>query len=83
MKNYKYKLSIIIPTYNRQDKIINALNSIPARDDIEVIIIDDASTDNTVSVIKNYNRLHIKLISLSQNGGHGRARNCGVDAMPR
>ena len=81
MKNYKYKLSIIIPTYNRQDKIINALNSIPARDDIEVIIIDDASTDNTISVIKNYNRLHIKLISLTKNGGPGRARNFGLDAM--
>lgn len=41
------KLSIIVPVYNQQDLIIRALESIPKRKDIEVVIVNDGSTDNT------------------------------------
>ena len=81
MSNYKYKLSIIIPTFNRENKIINALDSIPRRSDIEVIVIDDASTDNTVKILKEYKGLNLKIIQLTQNGGPGKARNFGLDIM--
>ena len=81
MSDYKYKLSIIIPTFNREDKIINALDSIPRRSDIEVIVIDDASTDNTVKILKEYKGLNLKIIQLTKNGGPGKARNSGLDIM--
>lgn len=81
MGDYKYKLSIIIPTFNRENKIINALDSIPKRSDIEVIVIDDASTDNTVKILKEYKGLNLKIIQLTKNGGPGKARNYGLDIM--
>ena len=81
MGNYKYKLSIIIPTFNRENKIINALDSIPKRSDIEVIVVDDASTDNTVKILKEYKGLNLKIIQLTKNGGPGKARNFGLDIM--
>ena len=81
MSDYKYKLSIIIPTFNRENKIINALDSIPKRSDIEVIVVDDASTDNTVKILKEYKGLNLKIIQLTKNGGPGKARNFGLDIM--
>lgn len=41
------KLSVIIPAYNMESLIERAIKSIPARDDIEVIVIDDGSSDDT------------------------------------
>ena len=49
------KLSIIMPVWNQEELVIRALRSVPRRNDIETIVIDDASTDNTVKVIeKNF-----------------------------
>ena len=43
------KVSIIIPVYNQEELVIMALDSIPKqREDIEVIVIDDGSTDDTL-----------------------------------
>lgn len=50
------KISVIIPTYNRQDKILRAVNSIinQTYTNWEVIIIDDGSTDNTQNILTPY-----------------------------
>lgn len=47
-------ISVIIPTYNRRDKVTYAVKSVldQTYSNIEVIIIDDASTDNTEAEIK-------------------------------
>lgn len=50
----KIKVTIIIPVYNQQDLVIRALKSIPIREDIEIIVIDDGSTDNTFNNLINY-----------------------------
>ena len=60
-------LSIIIPVYNQEELVIRALKSIPNRDDIEVIVIDDASTDNTFKNIYNYIRDNHKEYIILQN----------------
>ena len=77
------KLSIIVPVYNQQDLIIRALDSIPKRKDIEVIIIDDGSTDSTFKNcykwIRQNNWLDIRLLKLEQNEGLGNAKNIGYD----
>lgn len=50
------KLSICIPTYNRADFIVEAIESIisQASNDIEIIISDNASTDNTEKIVRDY-----------------------------
>ena len=61
-----------MPTYNVSKFILRALNSIPVRDDIEVIIIDDASTDNTLDLIKDFWRdteLNMRVVHLHENRG--------------
>ena len=76
-------LTIIVPAYNEQDRITTALDSIPRRDDIEVLIIDDGSTDDTYKVCKNYAKNHkdmnIRIIRLKKNKGLGNAKNVGYD----
>ncbi len=80
-----YLLSVIIPVYNAENNIENGLNSIINQTmdfkNIEVVIIDDKSTDNTVNIVKNYvnNFSNIKLIQLNKNsGGPGFPRNMGI-----
>lgn len=55
-----YKLSILIPLYNREDTIIRALESIPSRKDIEIIVWDDGSTDDSFDKVLNYREKHIE-----------------------
>ena len=58
-------ISVIIPTYNRRDKVTYAVKSVldQTYSNIEVIIIDDASTDNTEAEIKKIKDDRIRYIS--------------------
>lgn len=72
-------VSVIIPSYNAERWIKSTLDSVLAQtySDIEIIVIDDGSTDDTVSVVsKNYPE--IKLISQT-NQGVAAARNKGIE----
>ena len=75
-------VSIIIPTYNRAELINRAVKSVinQTYKDIEIIIVDDGSTDNTHEVLKEYisekRIIYIKKV----NGGCASARNQGVEA---
>lgn len=79
----KDKVSIVIPTFNREKLIIGCLNSIIKQtyNNIEIIIVDDGSTDNTESVIENYinsnNQFNIKYFKQKNNGAPS-ARNLGL-----
>lgn len=66
-----FKVSIIMPAYNSEAFIRNALSSIPKRDDIEIIVVNDGSTDNTAAIAKEFN---IKLIDRKENMGIGYSR---------
>jgi len=61
MKSNKYILSICIPTFNGGDKLVPSLNVlsdiVQARDDIEVVISDNCSTDNTHEILSNYDEI--------------------------
>ena len=81
-----YKLSVIIPVYNAQDDLSNAIDSIIHQtigfDNIELILVDDASTDNSKEIIKDYQKNHdnIKLVELPKNSGlPGKPRSLGID----
>lgn len=55
------KLSILTPVWNQEELVIKGLDSIPRRDDIEVIVRDDGSTDNTLENLKKYKTEHPEL----------------------
>jgi glycosyltransferase involved in cell wall biosynthesis len=75
------KVSVIIPTYNRGDIIERAIHSALTQTlrDIEVIIVDDASTDNTGAVISRIDDPRIRYIKHNENSGGSAARNTGID----
>lgn len=77
------KVSIIIAVYNRQDFIAEAINSALEQtyQDIEIIIVDDGSTDNTAAIIKEFEKASPhKIIYLYQaNSGAASARNAAIN----
>ena len=66
------KVSIIMPAYNSGAFIRNALESIPERSDIEVIVVNDGSYDDTRDIASEYN---VVLIDNGENMGIGYSRN--------
>lgn len=81
-----YKISIIMPTYNSENYLENTLNSILNQsigfDNIELILVDDKSTDNTRDMIKNFSNKYDNIVSifLDKNLGHpGAVRNKGME----
>lgn len=74
-------VSVIIPTYNRAHYLCEAIESILHQDirdcQIEIVVVDDGSTDNTKAVLKKYGN-RIRYI-YQDNGGAGLARNRGID----
>ena len=81
-----YKISIIVPVYNQEDTLQRAFDSIKNQsfdfESLEVIFVDDASTDNSVNIIKEFsdNYKNVKSIRLSENSGFaGKPRNVGIE----
>lgn len=73
-------VSVVIPTYNRAALIERSVKSALAQShrDVEVVVIDDASTDETVSVLATIDDPRLRVIELERNGGQCKARNRGV-----
>lgn len=73
-------VSVIIPTYNRKHTICHSLESVlnQTYSNIEVIIVDDGSTDNTSTLIKAYSDNRIQYIYKATNQGVAAARNTGI-----
>ncbi len=74
-------LSIIIPVYNVEQYLSDCLNSILqlSLTDIEIICVNDGSTDSSPNIIKKYQKDHNKIILISQpNRGLSAARNAGL-----
>ncbi len=73
------KVSIIIPVYNTAEYLPQCLESAinQTLKEIEIIVIDDASTDNSLQIIRHYERLddRIKVIAFEENKGNGFGRN--------
>ena len=75
------KVSIIVPVYNSENYVVRCLDSIFRQTyaDIEVICVDDGSTDNSLSVLKQYQSDHPQLRIIHRtNGGLSAARNTGL-----
>lgn len=75
------KISVIIPTHNRCDLLKNAIDSVlnQTYKDFELIIIDDASTDDTEKYINSINSDKISYIKNRISVGGSQARNIGME----
>lgn len=71
-------LSVVIPTWNRAQLVCDAVNSALFSAEVEVIVVDDASTDATASVLKAAFGPRIRLLRLEHRRGPGGARNAGA-----
>ena len=78
------KVSVIVPAYNAGDTLEKCINSILAQtlDEIEIIIVNDGSTDGTYEIISEYERKYPdKIVGIhKENAGVSAARNDGLDA---
>lgn len=76
------KISVIIPIYNAASYLARCLDSLVGQtlQDIEIICIDDKSTDNSLEILNAYAAQddRIKIISFQQNTGVSSARNAGI-----
>ncbi|MBF7092753.1 glycosyltransferase family 2 protein [Flavobacterium sp. ALJ2] len=76
-------VSIIIPTYNCEKFIHQTVQSVQNQSypNWEIILVDDASIDNTVAIIKEFAQAdnRIKIIELEKNSGNGFARNIALN----
>ena len=74
--------SIVIPVYNRQREIRRAIDSCLSQDhsNFELILVDDASQDDSIQVIASYADPRLRLVRHAKNRGECPARNTGVEA---
>lgn len=77
-------VTVVIAAYNRSKLITRALDSVrsQARTAKEIIIVDDASTDDTAKVASDWAELHgfpVRVVKLIKNGGPAIARNRGIE----
>ncbi|WP_243525214.1 glycosyltransferase family 2 protein [Bacillus pseudomycoides] len=76
-------VSIIIPTYNAEKFILHTINSVRAQTYKiwEIIIIDDCSSDSTIRIVEEQEKLdkRIRIIKLERNSGAAIARNTGIN----
>jgi glycosyltransferase involved in cell wall biosynthesis len=84
VRERKMLVSIVIPTYNRAELVERAVHSVLSQTypDLEVIIVDDASTDNTRERIKALQQVDHRILYFRHNSNRGpqAARNTGVQA---
>lgn len=75
------KISVIIPVYNTEPYIKQCLDSVLGQTvkELEIICIDNGSTDNSYVILKEYEDMHSNITVLQHSDGHqGAARNAGL-----
>ena len=75
------KISVIIPTYNRKEKLPACVDSVLAQtyQNIEVLVVDDASTDGTEELFREISDPRVKYLRYEENHGACYARNYGAE----
>ena len=73
-------VSVIIPTYDSEKHVLSAVNSVLTQSmpDLEVIVIDDASTDRTVELLAELDDDRLTVVRCDENLGPSAARNLGL-----
>ena len=81
--NKTFKVSVIIPVYNAEKYVSKAIESALSQEKVgEIIVVDDGSSDNSLTICKNfekqYNKVRVLHHSDKQNHGAGASRNLGI-----
>lgn len=73
-------VSVIVPTYNRSGLLRRAIQSVLRQTyaRLEIIVVDDASHDNTATVVQTFSDARIRYVRHDRNRGGAAARNTGV-----
>ena len=82
--NFNPKISVIVPAYNIEEYIGECLESLinQTYHNLEIIVVNDGSKDNTLKIIEKYASEDNRLIVINKpNGGLSSARNAGLDIM--
>ena len=84
--DYGFKFSVIMPIYNTEEYLEEAIESIVNQDigfleNVKLILIDDGSKDNSYEICQRYkDKFPNNIVALSkENGGQGSARNLGLE----
>ena len=80
--NLTPKISVIVPVYNVEKYLRKCIDSLTNQTlkDIEIILVNDGSTDNSGSIIDEYAKQDKRVIAIhKENGGQSSARNMGLD----
>lgn len=75
-------VSVVIPVFNREKTVGRAVSSVlnQSYKNLELIVVDDCSDDNSLEVIREFQDERIKVIALKRNSGANAARNKGIMA---
>lgn len=81
MNNENELVSVVIPAFNREYIIKDCIESVlkQTHQNIEVIVVDDCSSDHTVDVVRSIEDPRVRCIQLSKNSGACYARNIGAE----
>lgn len=74
--------SIVMPVYNSENSVAKTIDSVLNQDfkNFEFIIVNDGSTDKTLSILKGYSNMDDRiLVKTIENSGPGKARNSGIE----
>jgi len=76
------QVSVIVPVYNRENTVGDAVRSILSQThrELELILVDDGSTDHSVSVVEQLGDARVRVVRHGGNRGIPHARNTGLDA---
>jgi succinoglycan biosynthesis protein ExoO len=82
MTDFIPDVSFVIAAYNAEDTLERAIDSALAQGAVsmEVIVVDDCSTDSTPMIAGNHTDPRVRLVAMPRNGGPAAARNAGLDA---
>ena len=76
------KVSVVVPVYNTEPFLRECMDSLVRQtlQDLEIICVNDGSTDSSLSILKEYAEKDPRIIIIDQeNGGYGKAMNVGID----